>query len=376
MRSMSWSRSASPDGISGEIDLARIGGSGGEDRQAHHVEAEAGVDLLGEAGEFLFEELAHELRRAERPAGADLRTAYRAVDAEERELEDACPLPARLELLLQRAGKRGEGRGDVILKRDRLGEAALGDQGGERPARVDRLFLLSERLIEPAEKIAAETGGKRRARRIHDLADALQADALQREDGVVIEAQGGKRERRDRRGRGADRDDAGQAEAGDGGGGAGRVGNRRAGEEALRLQPGNEIGAQRCLAAEKMRRAGDVEHQAVRRRQGHQRRVPLRPVGDRRKQGRIRGAVLVDDLQRRDHGAGIGERLADGEPYPLRRLIEGNQAEGTLDLRDDGEGGIVTRLCGAPGPAELSAAKAVGREVREGETEIAWARRG
>src|SRR6516164_1934085 len=41
--------------ISGEVDLARIGGRGGKDTKAHHVEAEAGVDLLGETSEFLAE---------------------------------------------------------------------------------------------------------------------------------------------------------------------------------------------------------------------------------------------------------------------------------------------------------------------------------
>src|SRR5579872_3204590 len=39
--------------LAGKVDLAWIGGRGGEDGEAHHVETEAGVDLLGEAGEFL-----------------------------------------------------------------------------------------------------------------------------------------------------------------------------------------------------------------------------------------------------------------------------------------------------------------------------------
>ena len=100
---------------------------------------------------------------------------------------------------------------------------------------------------------------------------------------------------------------------------------------------------------------GDVEHQAIRRIEGDERGVALGPVGDGREQGRIGGSILVDDVERRDHGAGIGERLADGEAEPLGRLIQRDEAERALDLGDDRERGRHGAF-GAPGASALAAA--------------------
>ena len=51
----------------------------------------------------------------------------------------------------------------------------------------------------------------------------------------------------------------------------------------------------------------------------------------------IGGGIIVGDGQRRDHGAGVGQRLAGGEAEPLGGFVEGDEAERVLDLGDDGE---------------------------------------
>ena len=101
----------------------------------------------------------------------------------------------------------------------------------------------------------------------------------------MIEAERRKRQGRQYGRRLPGRDDRRRAETGGGGSSAGRIGDGGAGEKALRLKSCDEIGEKRGLAAEKMGGAGDVEHQAVRRSEGDQRRVALGPVGDRGKQG-------------------------------------------------------------------------------------------
>ncbi len=122
------------------------------------------------------------------------------------------------------------------------------------------------------------------------------------------------------------------------GGGAGGVGDGGAGEEALRAEAGAELGDQGFLAAEEVGAAGDVEHQGGGTFIGDEGGVALGPVGDPVEQGGDGGGVLVGGDERGNHGAGVGERLAAGEAETLGGLVEGDEAEGVLHLRDDGEG--------------------------------------
>ena len=144
--------------------------------------------------------------RIGRPAPTATRVTC-AVDAEEGQLEPAGAFGGGLETGGERRGERGERGGDVLFPGDRLGEAALGDEGRRRPARADRLLVVAKRQIEPANETDAEAGGKRGAGRVEDLADLLQADAVHGEDGFGIEAQRGERQRRQQIGDAAFRDD-------------------------------------------------------------------------------------------------------------------------------------------------------------------------
>ena len=131
----------------------------------------------------------HALRLAHRPAGADGEAGDGAVDAEERQFEQAGAEPVRLQRPAEGRGQRGEGGGDVRLG-DRLGEAPLGEEGGRRAARVDSSSSMPSAWSSCATR-PAEAGGKRGARLADDLADALEADAIERGDGVMVEAKRG-----------------------------------------------------------------------------------------------------------------------------------------------------------------------------------------
>ena len=89
---------------------------------------------------------------------------------------------------------------------DRLGEAALGEEGRRRTARTDRFLVDAQRPIEALDERAAETGGKRRARCADDLADAFQPDAIECGDGVVLETERGERQGGEHGGAAAGRD--------------------------------------------------------------------------------------------------------------------------------------------------------------------------
>ena len=106
-----------------------------------------------------------------------------------------------------------------------------------------------------------------------------------------------------------------------------------------RVEAGEHVGHHRLFAAEEMGAAGDVEHQAVMV-ERDERGVALGPVGDRGEERGVGGCILVDRVERGDHGAGVGERLAGLEAEAHRRLVEGDDAHGALDLRDDDEGRV------------------------------------
>ena len=46
-------------------------------------------------------------------------------------------------------------------------------------------MLAAQRAVELAQQLGAEAGGQRRARQVDDVADALQADAGERGDGLA-----------------------------------------------------------------------------------------------------------------------------------------------------------------------------------------------
>jgi len=150
-------------------------------------------------------------------------------------------------------------------------------------------------------------------------------------------------------------------------GGTRGIGDRRPGSEALAPEPDEEVAAERRLAAEEMRRPGDVEHQPVAGK-GDERRVAVGPVGDPGKERRIRLRVGLGRIEGRDHRPRLGQRLAAPEPDPFGPGIERRDAEGALLLRRHHQRRQrLSRLYEPPVPAKREAAKPVGRKPRQGQ---------
>ena len=94
----------------------------------------------------------------------------------------------------------------------------------------------------------------------------------------------------------------------------GGAGDGGADRNALRGQGVAYHPQHRRLAAEQMDAACDVEQQAMRRIDRHQRREAVAPRGDGIQRVRIGGFIGIEDLQLRTDGAGIGERHAGRKP--------------------------------------------------------------
>ena len=242
---------------------------------------------------------------------------------------------------MSRAGQPLDDGEHVLLARDRLGEALLGDIGRDRQARRERLVLAAERAVELAQQVGAEAGGERRARQVDDVADALQADARQRRDRLGRQPQRRERQRREqaRARRPARRSHGCEMRRGPGRADGRRDGGARREAEARHAR--EQVVAQLCLAAEEMRAAADVEQDAVGRIDGDERRVALAPVGDGVEQARVGGLVLRHGGERGMHGARLRQRQAGAQAEPLRRRIDRDQHVGIAALadNDDGEGG-------------------------------------
>ena len=166
-----------------------------------------------------------------------------------------------------------------------LDEAPFGDIGGRLETRRDRAFRKPQHRVEPREHLRAEARGDGRAGAVHDVADALEAGLRQRARDVRVDAQRGDRQQRHgarQRFHIAFRQHAFAqgigAETRQRPCGFGRVG--KAGPRAVAGEPVLDERGERRLAAEQMRRAGDVEHEAVGRVAGRKRREPAAPVGD------------------------------------------------------------------------------------------------
>ncbi len=323
--------------VAAETDLLVRAGLGDEHGEPRQVEAEARIDLVAERGEPLDEERADRLRIADRTRGAGGDALDRAVGAEERKLEAARAVAARRQRRLEPRREPLDGGEHVLLARDRLVEALLGEIRRNRQARAERLVLAAERAVELAQEIGAEAGGERRARQIEDVADALQAEARQCGDHVTRESQRHERQRRQEIAFVAGSCDRRLAETRRGPSRADGRGDCGARGKAEARHPCEQIVAQPLLAAEEMRAAADVEQDAVGRIDRDERRVALAPVGDGVEQARVGRLVLRHGGERGMHGAGLRQRHAGDEAALLRGGIDRDQEVEVAALAEDSE---------------------------------------
>ena len=106
-------------------------------------------------------------------------------------------------------------------------------------------------------------------------------------------------------------------------GGARRGGKPGADIKALMEEARQDVVEHGAFAAEKMGAAGDVEKQAVGPVQRHQRGVAVAPVGEAFEQAAVGLRIGFDDVDRRMHGARIGDAHAALQMQRLSPLVEG-----------------------------------------------------
>ncbi len=128
------------------------------------------------------------------------------------------------------------------------------------------------------------------------IPDGFEAGAAQASRDGLIGAECEHRQRTDRIGFPALADNAAMGMASQGSCADGRAGNRAADGKALRGQRRAQKMHQCGLAAEQMRATGDVEKQAMRRIERHQRREAVAPVGDVIQQFGVGGLIGVEDF--------------------------------------------------------------------------------
>jgi hypothetical protein len=134
-----------------------------------------------------------------------------------------------------------------------------------RDNRRERLVEEAARLVEPAQELFGKARGKGRPRLVEQGANGFEAEPPQRGADVRRKPQRFDRHVGERRSFIARRQDKQMRvmKVRQRPGRAGCCGNRKPGRQAEIFQPRGEIGDQFVLAAEQMRRAFDVEEEAV-----------------------------------------------------------------------------------------------------------------
>ena len=306
-------------------------------RQPRHVEAEAGIEFVGQRRQPLGKQRTDLRRIAQRVRTAGGDAAHRAVGAEQCEFDTPRAVAAPLQRDLQAARQPLRSAEDVFLARNRLGKALFGDIRRNRQPRIERLVLQAQRAVELAQQVRAEAGGQRAARQVHNIADTFQADARQPRHRSRRQPQRGKRQRRENAALLAANIAFRLAVMRGGVSRADGAGNGERKSKAGAIESLGEIGDERALAAVKMRAAADVEQQTVGRITRHQRRIAQTPVGNVFEQLAVCLGVFLGCFDRRVHGARLRQRQAGREPELLRCLVDGDEQLGIAALAVDDE---------------------------------------
>lgn len=211
--------------------------------------------------------------------------------------------------------------------------------------RAQRFGFLAKRAIELAQEIGAETRGKRCARQIEDIVDAFQSHACQRGDRIFGQTQGGKRERGEQLAFAAFGRDHGAREmsrcprCADGGSNGSACGETEA------FDPPHQIMKKFILAAEKMRAAGDIEQNPIRRIAGDKWCVALTRIGQGFEKAGISGLIFRDGSQRRMHGARLRKRESGGKAHAFGCAIDGDEQIKIAAPSEYYEGSLFSIFC-------------------------------
>ncbi len=265
-------------------------------------------------------------------AEAQFEGLSQAIDAIERKAETARACAVAFERRGEIPHQRVGDFDDRILGEDRLHERATREIDGRGREQRQRLGCAAECLIETFQQGLFEAGREGCAVLAGKRADAFEAEPAQRERGFCIEPQSFYGQMSERFGFRSGWDDGRRCarEAGHGPRGARRFGAGEACFEAEGCEAAREIGQQVFFAAQKMRRAGDVEKQtigAVRGiERGHGGRVARAPVGEPGEGVRIGFGIVRADLQEADARACVGQACARRQALRLGGAIDGQDA--------------------------------------------------
>ena len=233
------------------------------------------------------------------------------------------PSPRRSSANCSRRASRSMVAEHVLLARDRLGKALLGDVGRDRQPRrsgsCSRPSARSSWRSSSAPKRAV-SGARGRSMISPMRFKPTRASAG---DGRRRKPQRGERQWREQRAFLAGGMTCRLAVTRGGPGGADGAGDGDAHRRSRRVSSRpREIGDQRLLAAIKMRAAADVEQQTVGRIAGDQRRVAQAPVGDGFEQGGVGFGIFGNRLECRDAWRALAPAPDRAEAEPLGRFID------------------------------------------------------
>lgn len=311
-------------------------------RETQNVEAETGIErvvfvcICAKGLDLLAEEPGDRGRIAQRPARAGDEMFHPPVDAEQTHVETPRTLAVPYQELREFPGKREDRRLDGFAPADRLEEAPLGEIGGSLEPRRDRRLGAPEHGVELFEERDTEPRRQRSAWAQQNVVDSPEPRLGESGERFLLKPQSGERQRTE-----AARDVGAirrhktlfaepcqsprrfrcRADATQGG-------------KAQRSKPRLGFAEKLCFAAEEMRRAGDVEHHAVRRIERGKRRKAPAPIGDRSKRRGFGNRIGRKATQAGEDSARIGNRHAGPHTAPRGGGIDGGENLRVLDLKD------------------------------------------
>ncbi len=223
----------------------------------------------------------------------------------------------------ERHGQTVEHMLEIVELTDGFGKDQTARGRFLRHHRIQRLEHVTMSLIETQAHLSAEPTRHRRTRHGGKLADAVDPQAVQAFDDLMRQTQCRDRKIGNRRHALPRRHDAPIAVSRHGPGRTGRIRHARPRVNVLRGKPPKQIGHELFLAAEKSRRARDIDPDSIRRARRHDRRIADAPARQF-DQGRL---VLIrhrfDDMEIGHQRLTLCHRLADSQTERVGLVVDG-----------------------------------------------------
>ena len=238
------------------------------------------------------------------------------------EIEPPCADAARFEIEAQLVAKFADDALQILGIGDRFGKTQFGARHFGRYERRQRLIGVAERLIETQQHFAAKALPQTAARFARELRHTLDTDVDQGRDTLRKKAGGRDRQTGDRFRRAARRNDLRLAITRERPGAARRIGNRGLGRDAFRFEPLAEIIDQSRFALKQMRRARDIDEDAVGRIRRDQRRISDAPEREAHECRFVFVRRRVDHRQIGNERLRVRDGHAAAQIKPRRRRID------------------------------------------------------